>query len=225
MRVNMTTAKFAKELTRIVDYSVGFLEGVQAGKSEFLAQLGAQTVELVKQYIDSSARSNPAMLHHIYEWDQVGKAQGRLYDINFTISNLGLSFKSGFRQSTSIKKGSKVPFAEKARIMEEGRPVVIRPKESPVLVFKGDNDELVFTPNPVLVTEPGGAATTGGFEKIFDEIFSKYFSQSFFRVIGISKYLENPVAYKNNLRRAKTGGKNAGKSVGYRWIVNAGRVR
>lgn len=225
MRVLMNTADFTKDLKKIVEYSAGFLEGVQSGKTEFLGIVGIKTAELVKEYIDSNARINPEMLHHIYEWDQVGKASGRLYDVNFTVSNLGLSFKGVFRQSTSVKAGSKLPFAEKARIMEEGRPVIIRPKESPVLVFKNkDTDEMVFTPNPVMVQNPGGAATTGAFEKVFDEIFSKYFSQAFFRVIGISKYLTQPVAYKKNLYKAKSGGRNAGRSVGYRWIVNAGRV-
>jgi hypothetical protein len=221
MRAVFNSAQFKKEMNNIVDYSVGFLEGIQRGKTVFLKTIGVETVELMKEFIDSNARVNPDMLHHVYEWNQTGSPSARLYDISYTTSNLGLSFRSSFRQSTSIKNGSRTPFYDKARIMEEGIPVIIRPKVAQALAFE-DNGETVFTKNEVRVDNPGGTEVQGGFEKVFDMFFNRYFSQAFLRVSGIAKYLENPIVYRKDMAAGKKLGRSKGLSTGYRWIANAG---
>jgi hypothetical protein len=161
------------------------------------------------------------MLHHIYEWNQTGSPNARLYEISYTVSSLGLSFKSSFSQSLSIKDGSRTPFYDKARIIENGIPVVIRPKTAQVLAFE-NNGETVFTKGPITVENPGGTAAQGGFEKVLDMFFNKYFSQAFLRVSGIAQYIENPQIYKKNLQAGKRVGRSHGVSTGYRWIANAG---
>jgi hypothetical protein len=221
MRAVFNSMQFKKDMNNIVDYSVGFLEGIHRGKTVFLKTLGLETVELMKEFIDSNARVNPEMLHHIYEWHQTGSPSARLYDILYTTSQLGLSFKSSFSQSTSIKNGSRTPFYDKARIMEEGIPVTIRPRLAQVLAFE-DNGEMVFTKNEVRVDNPGGTAVEGGFEKVFDMFFNRYFSQAFLRVSGVAKYLENPIVYKKDMAAGKKMGRSKGISTGYRWIANAG---
>ena len=221
MRAVFNSNQFKKEMNNIVNYSVGFLEGVQKGKTVFLKNLGMETVEVMKEFIDSNARVNPEMLHHIYEWNQTGSPNSRLYDISYTTSNLGLSFRSSFSQSTSIKDGSRTPFYDKARIMEYGIPVTIRPKVAQVLAFE-DGGETIFTQGPVRVDNPGGMQVEGGFEKVFDMFFNRYFSQAFLRVSGIAKYLENPQVYKKDMQAGKKMGKTKGISTGYRWIANAG---
>jgi hypothetical protein len=221
MRAVFNSNQFKKEMNNIVQYSVGFLEGVHKGKTAFLKVVGLETVELMKEFIDSNARVNPDMLHHIYEWNQTGSPSARLYDISYTTSNLGLSFRSSFSQSTSIKNGSRTPFYDKARIMEEGIPVKIRPRVAQALVFE-ENGETVFTKKEVRVDNPGGTEVEGGFEKVFDMFFNKYFSQAFLRVSGVAKYLENPVVYKKDIAAGKKMGKTKGLSTGYRWIANAG---
>ena len=221
MRAVFNSAHFKKKMNNIVDYSMGFLEGIQRGKTVFLKTIGVETVELMKEFIDSNARVNPDMLHHVYEWNQTGSPSARLYDISYTTSNLGLSFRSSFRQSTSIKNGSRTPFYDKARIMEEGIPVTIRPRVAQVLAFE-DNGETVFTKNEVRVDNPGGTEVQGGFEKVFDMFFNRYFSQAFLRVSGIARYLENPVVYRKDMAAGKRLGRSKGLSTGYRWIANAG---
>lgn len=221
MRAVFNSLQFKKEMNNIVDYSMGFLEGIQRGKTVFLKTLGLETVELMKEFIDSNARVNPEMLHHIYEWNQTGSPNARLYDISYTTSQLGLSFKSSFSQSRSIKDGSRTPFYDKARIMEEGIPVTIRPRVAQVLAFE-DNGEEIFTRGPVEVLNPGGTEVQGSFEKVFDMFFNRYFSQAFLRVSGIAKYLENPIVYKRDMAAGKRMGRSKGISTGYRWIANAG---
>jgi len=153
----------------------------------------------------------------------VGSPNARLYDLKYTVSNQGLSFITNFKQSKSIKEGSRVPFYDKARIMEEGIPVVITPRNSDVLVFEKDG-ETVFTKNSVTVDNPGGDATKGSFEKVIDSFFTKYFTQAFLRSSGISSYLENPILYKKNIKSGKKSGRSKGLDVGYRWIANAGII-
>jgi hypothetical protein len=223
MRAIFNSNQFKKEMNNIVEYSVGFLEGIQKGKTLFLKTVGVETVELMKEFIDSNARVNPEMLHHIYEWNQTGSPKARLYNISYTTSNLGLSFKSSFSQSISIKNGSRTPFYDKARIMEEGVPVTIRPKVAEVLAFD-QNGETVFTKGPVRVDNPGGSQVEGGFEKVFDMFFNRYFSQAFLRVSGIAAYLENPEVYRKDMNAGKSLGRSKGVSTGYRWIANAGVV-
>jgi hypothetical protein len=221
MITTFNSNQFKRDMNNIVNYSIGFIEGVQRGKTVFLKTLGMETVEVMKEFIDSNARVNPQMLHHIYEWNLTGSPDARLYDISYTVSNLGLSFKSSFSQSRSIKDGSRTPFYDKARIMENGIPVTIRPKSAQVLAFD-DNGETVFTRGPVEVLNPGGTEVEGGFEKTFDMFFTRYFSQAFLRTSGIAKYLENPQVYKKNMPEGKRVGKSKGLSTGYRWIANAG---
>jgi hypothetical protein len=221
MRVTFDAKGFEKEINNIMEYSVGFIEGIQRGKQNILSAIGRESIELIKKYIDSSARTNPAMLHHMYEWNQVGSPDARLYEIDYTVSNLGLSIKSTFRQSTSVKDGSTVPFYDKARIIENGIPVIIKPRRASVLAFS-DNGQQVFTKNPIVVDNPGGTEAQGGFNKIFDSFFNNYFTQAFIRSSGVMKYLENPVAYKKNLNAGKRGGKSVGIATGYTWVANLG---
>lgn len=219
MITKFDTRKFAKEMNNMMNYSIGFLDGVQLGKQDLLNSLGVQTIEMLKSYIDSNARVNPSILHHVYEWNKIGSPDGRLYDIVYTVSNLGLSFNSSFRQSRTVQDGSREPFYDKARIMEEGIPVTIAPRQAQALRFV-DGEE-VFTRSPVTVLNPGGQAE-GQFEQVFDNFFNKYFTQAFLRASGMAAYLENPVAYKKNLDKGKRLGKSIGTSTGYKWIANAG---
>jgi len=221
--VKLDSNLFRKEMNNIIDYSMGFLEGTQKAKNIFLNALGKDVVDLLKQYIDSNARVRPQTLHHVYEWYQVGSPDASLFDIEYTVSNIGLSFKSSFRQSSSIKNGSSEPFYNKASVMEQGQPVVIRPKNSNVLKFEVDGEE-VFTKNPVVVENPGGA-TQAGFEKVFDSFFSRYFTQTFLRKSGMLRDFENPVAYKKNLKSGAKMGRSKGVETGYRWVANIRAVK
>ncbi len=220
MRVSIQTNNFEKELLNIANYSLGFLEGAQKGKKVFLDNLGRGVIFALGQYIDVEARANKEALHHVYEWYQTGSPQARLFDITYTVSNLGLSLNSTFRQSRTIQQDATTPFYNKAKIMENGIPVVIRPKKNSVLRFY-QGGETVFTSKPVTVRNPGGNQVEGSFERIFDEFMTRYFTQAFLRASGISDYISNPVIYKKNLPAGAKQGRPKGVSTGYKWITNA----
>lgn len=222
MKVVYSTQAFMKEINNLLDYSAGFIEGIERGKYDFMSALGATTVEVLKQYIDSHARANPDMLHHIYEWYQTGSPDARLFDIKYTVSALGISFVGNLSQSRSIKDGSRTPFYDKASVIENGIPVVIRPTNAQALVFEQDGQQ-VFVKTPVRVESPGGEAAQGGFERILDSFFQRYFTQAFLQSSGILSYLQNPIAFKKNFNAGKRGGRSKGLEVGRRWIIEAAR--
>lgn len=219
--LKIDTKQFMKDMDNTVGYIFGFLDGVKLGFPAFLKSLGDVTIASLKQYIDSNARVNPQLLHHVYEWYQVGSPDARLFDIGYSVAGTGLSFNSTFKQSTSIKNGSKVPFYNKAEIMENGIPVTIVPRQK-VLVFEEDGEQ-IFTSKPVKIDNPGGI-TKGEYERVFDSFFNRYFSQSFLESTGVASYLRNPVDFSVNFSSAKRGGRARGLSVGKRWISKAGVI-
>jgi hypothetical protein len=221
--VKFDNRAFMKEMNNIIDYSYGFLEGVQSGKKAFLNNLGPSIQEMAENFIDTMAKIDKASLHHVYEWYQTGSPDARLFEINYRINNNGLVFSSTFKQSNTIKDGSREPFYDKASIMELGRPVTIEPKNSDVLAFDVDG-ETVFTRDRVTVNNPGGDVE-GQFAKAFDTFFSRYFSQAFLKSSGLYDYFSNPVVYKQNLKKGKALGKSYGNAVGYNWVANAKVIR
>jgi len=220
MRVTTNLKKFESQMNNIVQYSVGFLDGIQGGKSAFLKNLGAGTVQALAMYIDVSAKGNPRALHHVYEWYQTGSPSARLFDLNYTVSNLGLSINSTFKQSRTLKEDSSQPFYNKANIMERGIPVTISPKKSSVLVFQ-EGGETIFTKNPITIRSPGGDEVKGSFEKTMDEFILRYFKQSFLRASGIYDYIKKPEVFKKNIKAGSRLGRSKGLDVGFKWIVNA----
>lgn len=223
IKMSINSTAFKKDMQNIVNYSFGFLEGVQKGKPAFFRNLGANVKEILENYIDSNARINPEALHHVYEWYQTGSANARLFDVQYSINNNGISFITQFKQSTTIKSGSNVPFYDKARIMEDGIPVIIKPRQSDVLVFE-QSDGTVFTKASINVADPGGTQVQGSFEKVINTFFRAYFTQSFMRSSGISDYFKNPIVYKKNFSAGKRSGRSKGIETGYRWIANAGVI-
>jgi hypothetical protein len=216
----MDTKAFDKQMNNIINYSFGFLDGIQKGKKIFLDKLGVGVIQALSQYIDIQARSNPKALHHVYEWNQTGSPSSRLFDLNYTVSNLGLSLNSKFRQSRTISENMTVPFYNKAKIMEDGIPVTIAPTKSQVLKFNGPNGE-VFTRKQIVVDNPGGDEVYGSFESTVDEFILRYFKQSFIRASGLYEYIKKPILYKKNLKSGSRMGRSKGIDTGFKWIANA----
>lgn len=220
MRVVVNTKAFEKQLTNIANYSFGFLDGINRGKKEFLNNLGKSVILSLGQYIDSEARANSRSMHHVYEWYKTGSPSARLFSLDYTVSNIGLSINSTFRQSNTITEEMTVPFYNKAKIMEEGIPVTIKPRAGGALKFKEGGEE-IFVTKPVTVRSPGGDEVEGSFERVFDEFMRTYFTQAFLRSSGLLAYLNKPTAYKKDFAAGSRMGKSKGISTGYKWIINA----
>lgn len=214
-------AIFNKMMNNIVDYSIGFTEGMKRGQSRLLSSIADEVISIMEEYIDSSARVDPASLSHVYEWNSNGEASSRLFELDKQVSKNKVKIFSKFLPSQSIKEGSNEPFVNKASIMENGIPVTIKPKNSMVLAFD-QNGETIFTSKEVRVSNPGGDAAQGGFENAFNSFFNGFASQAILESGNIANFLKNPTDYSKNLRAGAAGGKMVGISTGYGWISRAG---
>lgn len=219
LTMSLDLKAFNKDMKNILAYSNGFLEGAERAKPALLGLLGARISEMLKEFVDSNARVNPETLHHVYEWYQTGSPNSRLFEINYTVTSGGLSMSSSFSQSRSIKSGSRVPFYNKAFIMENGVPVTITPKTK--LVFDVDG-ETVFTSKPVTVKNPGGP-TKGEYQRVFDLFFDVYLKQSFLNDAGILGNLRQAKDFDAKFSSAKRGGRALGLTTGYNWMMKAGK--
>lgn len=219
LTMDIDLTKFNRDIKNILSYSNGFLEGAEKAKPALLALIGETVSSMLKNFVDSNARVNPQALHHVYEWYSTGSPEARLFDIDYAVTGSGLSISSTFSQSRSIKDGSKVPFYNKAFIMENGVPVTITPKTK--LAFEVDG-ETVFTPNSVRVENPGGQ-TQGEYERVFNLFFDVYLKQSFLNEIGIMTKLRKSNDFDNKFASAKRGGRSLGLTTGYNWIMKAGK--
>jgi hypothetical protein len=219
MEVKFNTTKFDKDMINFINYSIGFLEGIEHAKPVFFKEFGRGIIAGLNQYIDAHARSNQKALHHVYEWYKTGSPEARLFNLVSVPTTSGISIQSTFKQSKTLSKDSKTIFRNKAQVMENGQPVEIVPKKG-LLAFD-IGGETVFTKKSVTVNNPGGIAVVGSYQQTFDSFFKNYFSQSFLRASGILNYLEDVSIYKENLKSGVRGGASVGKQTGYRWLLNA----
>ena len=224
MNVELDTKSFINSLNNLAEYSIGFLNGVEAASPVIMDNLGKEIIETLKDFIDTNARVDPQTLHHVYEWYQTGSPEARLFDIDYIVTGKGgLSFNYTFSQSSSFANNSNVPFYNKAQIMEKGIPVTIKPKSGGVLSFN-DGGEQVFTKKPVVVTNPGGDGVEGGFEQTIKTFFDSYFTQAFLMTSGVMAHLNNPRAYKDHVLAGSKQGKSLGFKIGYEWATKGGRI-
>lgn len=153
------------------------------------------------QYVDAQARTKPRSLHHVYEWNKTGNPAFRLFDL-YLIDTSGLSFRIGrnFKLSKSAvpsknkKQKRKYVFANKASVMEEGMPIVIRPKSAERLVFELDGST-VFMPKGTSVTvkRPGGKAATNQFALTYGRFFGGQLVNSSIKSSGFQRIFNSKI--------------------------------
>jgi hypothetical protein len=217
-RVETKYEQSMKDMKNLIAYSEGFLEGAKRNKTVFLDGLGLQLKETLGQYIDSMARVDPQSLHHVYEWYKTGSSDARLFDIDYTVSGVGLSIYGTLTQSKTVAEGSKEPFYNKARVMESGSSVTIKPKTASKLKFNIDGRD-IYSSGPITVTNPGGNQVRGSFHNTFKQFMESYLSQSLLDISGFSRNLANPIDFKENILSGIRGGRSVGIRVGMNWIA------
>jgi hypothetical protein len=169
------------QISAFVYYEAAVLSKLTANKqfqNMFTSVIFEQIDTDFGNYIDALARSKPKSLHHVYEWKKTGNKSGRLFKLN-KISEQGLSFRVDYdflpsrSMVPSSNSGRRHVFANKAAVMEEGNPLVIRPRNAERLVFEY-NGETVFMPKgqAVTVKRPGGSAARNQFTLAHSRFFS-----------------------------------------------------
>ena len=218
--VRFNTKDFIDTLTATVGYSRGFLQEVKNKEPMLARKVANLSIDIFYEYLDGLARSHPGMLHHVYEWGQVGDPFARLYELRLAMAKNSGVISAEFLESDSVSDSGTEPFYDKARIMEEGIPVVVNEKDAQALFFEIDGEEF-FRKGPIFIANPGGSATRGSFLKAFNEFYTTYFNQVYLRSIGFYKYFESPTDYIKNFRtgiKSKSGASNYGRRAALSWI-------
>jgi hypothetical protein len=213
------TKSVNKMLNNLIQYTDGFITETKAQQGYINRKVANTSVNAFYQYLDGVARMHPGMLHHVYEWGEVGNPTARLVDLNIISSGRGSTISAEFLQSQTVKDGSSEPFYDKAEVMEEGIPVVIKEKEAQALFFEIDGLEY-FRMGPITILNPGGAETRGGFVSVFQEFYNNYLTQVYLKSIKFYKHFESPKEYERNFKKALkgTGASGVGKMTALSWI-------
>lgn len=221
LSVRLDTKEFNKILSNSVQYSYGFLDGIEMERIEFNRFLGGYATEALGKYIDAKARLNPQSLHHVYEWRMVGKENARLFKFNVKANQSTINITGDFLQSKTQTLNSDYIFQDKANIMENSIAVTIEPKKSNVLVFESDG-ETVFTTKSIFISHPGGDEVAGSFGKTVDDFFSNYFTNALLK--PLINDLETADEYIKDFREGTKSGKKIGVRAGRKYLKVSGVV-
>lgn len=221
--VRLNTSDLIKTLKNTVEYSTAFVQEIKRQEPKLAQKVGDLSVEVFYEYLDGLARSHPGMLHHVYEWGQIGNPFGRLYELGMAVGKRGVTITAEFLQSDVPSPTSNEPFYDKAQIMEDGIPVVVTEKDAEVLFFEIDGEEF-FRHGPIYIANPGGSATRGAFVKAFNDFYTNYFSQVYLTSIKFYNHFEDPKEFTRNFARAvktRGGADRAGRSAALSWVAKA----
>jgi hypothetical protein len=220
--VKIDSKRAIKMLRNVVEYSEGFILETQAKESYVASKLASTSVASFYNYLDSLARTNPGMLHHVYEWGEVGNPQARLFELKKILKSNKVLITSDFKQSSSIPDGATEPFYDKARIMEDGITVVVNEVNAEALFFEIDGEEF-FRTGPIVIENPGGEQVRGSFLKAFEEFYNVYFDQVYLRAIRFYDHFSKADEYERGFAAAVNGSnaRSIGRRTALSWILNA----
>lgn len=224
----MYTIKFdGKEAKKVLDgvvaYSNGFIKETKAQQKTIVSRLASTSIEAFYDYLDTLARTNPGMLHHVYEWGSVGDPGARLVELKKRLSGQSANIDSEFITSSSVPEGGSEPFYEKASIMEEGIPITVQAVQAQAMFIQYNGEEF-FRTGPIVIQNPGGEAVRGSFLRAFEEFYNTYFEQVYLRAIRYYDHFESPKGFSSNFGSAVKSGKKAegiGRATALKWVLNA----
>lgn len=164
---------FSAKILALTDYDMQVLTRVHTKKNKDLIEEGAAKLLLTyfENYVDARARANPYRLHHIYEFDLTGDKASRLFKRNITKSPAGVIMSFSFKPAKNPNREGYM-FASKAIVMEEGKPLTIKPRRSKYLMYRLRDGRFVKTSKPSFVEHPGGIEVKGAFAQEFKEFTS-----------------------------------------------------
>jgi hypothetical protein len=158
--------------------------------------------------VDRFSISNPKRMHHVYEWKKTGRSTSRLFVLEReSILNGKLGVNVSFLSSrtpvpippelllpgnTGKSVTSKNIFRDKAKVMEEGKPVQFAAKK--IITFMGMNGQVFLQPGTVVrILNPGGLEVRNSFQKFMLEWYQAN-SESIIRSSGLYERIANDVA-------------------------------
>jgi hypothetical protein len=176
MSTNMTTV-----VTSAMNYELFvFAEGTDSETSrEILYKDVIKTLEFnLGSYIDRNAINHPARLHHVYEWERIGEPDARLWALvprsdgkRLTVGYTFLPSKTYVPIKDELEPGTKHIYANKAGMMESGKPVFVKPLPGNKYIrFIPKSGGIVFSKG-VYIRHSGGYQVHEGFQGTFFSYF------------------------------------------------------
>jgi hypothetical protein len=184
------TKKSLDELNRQLIMKVNAIGYMKS--PEFLEEISRAAFVILGQRflanVDRYSATNRKRMHHIYEWNQVGNPNARLFVLNRkSLMNGNSIVLIGFKPSkTQVpidpelqlpgKTGKSVTarniFRDKARVMEEGISVSYRAKK--MLAFMGNDGIKFIQPGTTVnIMNPGGRFTKNSLGTIMSAWYAK----------------------------------------------------
>lgn len=159
---NIDTGFMPEKIMATAMYHLKTLDNIHHGNAKKeIAMAGATIVDkYFGLWLDNKARRDPAKYHHVYEWNQVGDRNARLFDCEITYQGDPI-IRFNLKQSKQPNDDGYV-FEQKAFAMEYGDPVVIETVDAEALVFEVGED-VIFHPGPITIQNPGGEEVQGSF--------------------------------------------------------------
>lgn len=221
IRARVNGDKVVKMLRNSVEYSSAFATELKRNQSVLNRKLGEESIDAFYEYLDGLARSHPGMLHHVYEWGEVGDPAARLFELGLSVNNTSAVVDTTFLFSDQPASESGHIFEDKARVMEYGESVTVNEIDAKALFFEIDGEE-VFRKGPIFIANPGGIEVRGSFVKAFNEFYGSYFTEVHLKAIRFYQYFQNPKVFETYFASATKGGASAkGKKAALSWIMNA----
>jgi hypothetical protein len=148
----------------LLGYFDNFFKGIQDTEHAAEFKTAAKLVFEFGEYVDMLARSSPNRLHHVYEWEMVGRREGRLFELQIIPKGDGCIITYQFLKSNTPNANGQI-FIDKAQVMEAGHPVTFE-TDQPVPLDDGES----FRVGPFTFI-PGGPDVAGSFGEIFRTYF------------------------------------------------------
>lgn len=168
------TGKFSEKILALSTYDGTMLQSLYnnpVNKQKITRGAAFFIKNYFDQYLDSRARQNPAAYHHVYEFDQTGKASARLFKASVVNSGDGSAVISYSFTPAKSPNREGYPFPNKAEVMESGETIIITPKRSRYLRYELQDGRFVTSEKSV-VTNPGGREVKGSFESTFQSFMA-----------------------------------------------------
>jgi hypothetical protein len=217
----INTKSLLATMNSVIQYTEGFTSELKKNEGRLSKKIAESSIDVFYQYLDGLARVHPGMLHHVYEWGNVGNPTERLFELTMSINKTSAVISADFLESRIPSPTSTEPFYDKAQVMEDGRTVTINQVEADALFFEIDGEEF-FRSGPIVIANPGGEATRGSFLQAFDEFYGAYFTEVYLKAIRFYQYFSNPRAFEKYFASATKGGASAkGRKAALSWIMNA----
>lgn len=209
-----------KTLSNMVKYTDGYIRETKAQEPYVANKMAQMSINSFYDYLDGLARMHPGMLHHVYEWGDVGNPAARLFELKKTMGGGQVYVMADFLQSREPATTTGDVFYDKATVMEEGLTVVIEEQEASAIFFEIDGQEF-FRAGPIVVENPGGEAVRGSFVAAFEEFYSVYFDKVYLESIRFYDSLRKQHEYEAGFAAAVKGGNAfaAGRSTALAWLT------